>query len=91
MNFILHLLTKIPLYVRLSVLAVLAVSLSFLAGSFDGARKERQRINEAVAKQHVESKKNADKTATKVQSLDDVQLDRYLCDLGIVRSNKGCQ
>lgn len=49
-----------------------------------------QVVNEQVEAEK-ESKKGSDNVRKKVQSLDEVALDRELCGLGIVRGNTGCQ
>ena len=88
-------LKKLLTYWRIALItfAVFSVSVTsaYWIGQHIGKANERARIAEKINEQNIESERASDEVTKEVQKLTDVELDRELCSLGIVRNNDGCE
>lgn len=76
-------------YVILAIITV--IGSTFVVGYIKGRADVKASIATQALNKQTESIKNANEVKKNVQSLDEIKLNRYLCDtLNVVRNSNGC-
>lgn len=76
-------------YLIIAVIGVLSVSHAMIY--FKGRMDVKNSLNAAMVKKTEESIRATNDVRTVVQSKNEIDLNNYLCQLGIVRMQDGCQ
>lgn len=75
-------------YVIMAVISV--IGSAFVVGYIKGRSDLKASIATQALNKQVESISKSNEVKKEIQSLDEIKLNRYLCELGSVRNNNGC-
>lgn len=79
-------------YRRVIIFGILILAFMgvWLHGYFYGGNQFKLKVLSEQKEEQIDVKENVESTKIKEQGLDDIELDRSLCDLRVVRKHSGC-